>query len=418
MFAPESQSNIVRRILALRPAEEVSPFPSLAPPPMLAGAQPRPTAAATLTELDDLRKAINADIRAAARGSGELAGVKTSDLFALQRSIDAAIDASDTLPANAKKLYGDAVKTYRESYAPRFREGETARILKPAMFGENRIDPAQIVQQFTKDIDAAQQFLTTFQGDARAFESLRNGILGQFRLAAVDPATGMVDPAKAAGFMQSRAEVLSVLENGGLGLRQTLERFEQEAAQGSEALAKLNTIGGPFRDKTPAQVLDYILGSGERMAGVGDIDLGLHHARHRHSADLPGRDRLDGDHERLAASRQAAGQHRLVLELLGGVAGRTRRREHHAGDGEDAPAVDGAGGVVLRQDRRVRLGAVGRPGSRAVGTLPEDDVGGVLGAVPRTGTDLPADRSLLNASWPALFAHATPILSWEKSPSW
>ncbi len=265
MFAPESQSNIVRRILALRPAEEVSPFPSLAPPPMLAGAQPRPTAAATLTELDDLRKAINADIRAAARGSGELAGVKTSDLFALQRSIDAAIDASDTLPANAKKLYGDAVKTYRESYAPRFREGETARILKPAMYGENRVDPAQIVQQFTKDIDAAQQFLTTFQGDARAFESLRNGILGQFRLAAVDPATGMVDPAKAAGFMQSRAEVLSVLENGGLGLRQTLERFEQEAAQGSEALAKLNTIGGPFRDKTPAQVLDYILGSGERM---------------------------------------------------------------------------------------------------------------------------------------------------------
>jgi hypothetical protein len=116
-----------------------------------------------------------------------------------------------------------------------------------------------------KDIDAAKQFLTTFQGDARAFESLRNGILGQFRQAAVDPATGMVDPTKAAGFLQSRAEVLSVLENGGLGLRQTLERFEQEAAQGSEALTKLNAIGGPFRDKTPAQVLDYILGSGERM---------------------------------------------------------------------------------------------------------------------------------------------------------
>jgi len=265
MFAPESQSNIVRRILALRPAEEVSPFPSLAPPPMLAGAQPRPTAAATLTELDDLRKAINADIRAAARGSGELAGVKTSDLFALQRSIDAAIDASDTLPQQAKDLYTEAVGKYRDLYVPRFREGETARILKPAMYGENRVDPAQIVQQFTKDIDAAQQFLTTFQGDARAFESLRNGILGQFKQAAVDPATGMVDPAKAAGFMQSRDEVLSVLENGGLGLRQTLERFEQEAAQGSEALAKLNTIGGPFRDKTPAQVLDYILGSGERM---------------------------------------------------------------------------------------------------------------------------------------------------------
>jgi hypothetical protein len=267
-FDPATAPAIVRRILALRPAAQ-EPVGQAAPPFRATyvdrPAPVQPPASATLAELDDLRKAINSDITAAARGSSTLAGVETRNLLGLQRTIDAAIDASDTLPQQAKDLYGEAVATYRTLYAPRFREGETARILKPAMFGENRIDPAQIVQQFTKDIDAAQQFLTTFQGDARAFESLRNGILGQFRLAAVDPATGMVDPAKAAGFMQSRAEVLSVLENGGLGLRQTLERFEQEAAQGSEALAKLNTIGGPFRDKTPAQVLDYILGSGERM---------------------------------------------------------------------------------------------------------------------------------------------------------
>lgn len=265
-FAPESQSNIVRRILALRdPIEET---PTILGPdgrPLVPSAPPQITASATLPELDDLRKAINADIRAAARGSGELSGVKTSDLFALQRTIDAAIDVSDTLPTQAKDLYKTAVAKYRDLYAPRFREGETARILKPGMFGEMRIEPSQVVQQFTKDTDAAKQFVTTFAGDPQAFESLRNGILGQFRLAAVDAQTGLVDPGKAANFLQKNAEQFAVLDNAGLGVRRALQQFEQDAVQGNDALTRLTAIGGGFKDKTPDQLLNYILSSGDRM---------------------------------------------------------------------------------------------------------------------------------------------------------
>ncbi|MCA3160492.1 MAG: hypothetical protein ING31_13080 [Burkholderiales bacterium] len=265
-FDPATAPAIVRRILALRdPIEET---PTILGPdgrPLTPSAPPQITASATLSELDDLRKAINSDITAASRGSSTLAGVETRNLLGLQRTIDAAIDASDTLPTQAKDLYRDAVSKYRDLYAPRFREGETARILKPGMFGENRVEPAQIVQQFTKDTDAANQFVTTFAGDPQAYNSLRNGILGQFRLAAVDPQTQMIDPGKAAAFLQNKAEVLAVLDNNGMGIRNTLQQFEQEAAQGAEALTKLNAIGGPFKDKTPGQLLDYILSSGERM---------------------------------------------------------------------------------------------------------------------------------------------------------
>ena len=268
-FAPDTVSSIVGRIRALQ-ASQVAPEtgPQLLDQfgrPIPRPAPPLQPTTATLVELDDLRKAINADIMAAGRGASTLAGVKTSDLLGLQRTIDSAIAASDTLPQQAKDLYGDALRTYRELYAPRFREGETGKILKPGMFGEMRIEPSQVVQQFTKDTDAAKQFVTTFAGDPQAFESLRNGILGQFRLAAVDAQTGLVDPGKAANFLQKNAEQFAVLDNAGLGIRRSLQQFEQEAIQGNEALTRLTTIGGGFRNKTPDQLLSYILDSGDRM---------------------------------------------------------------------------------------------------------------------------------------------------------
>lgn len=268
-FAPDTAPAIVRRIRALQPAQAA---PETGPQlldqfgqPIPRPAAPPESTTATLADLDDLRKAINADVVAAGRGAGSLAGVETRNLLALQRTIDSAIDNSDTLPQQAKDLYRDALRTYRESYAPRFREGETGKILKPGMFGEMRIEPSQVVQQFTKDTDAAKQFVTTFAGDAQAFQSLRNGILGQFRLAAVDAQTGLVNPGKAAKFLQDNAEQFAVLDNAGLGIRRSMQQFEQEAIQGNEALSRLTAIGGPFKDKTPSQILDYILSSGDRM---------------------------------------------------------------------------------------------------------------------------------------------------------
>lgn len=270
-FDPATAPAIVRRIMALSPRVIVEP-PKPVGKGLVSGRimqAPEPVVveppSATLPTVDDLRKAINSDIADARRGVGSLAGVETANLMKLHNALDDAIDAAPELSDAAKGAYRNATQTYRDLYAPRFREGETAKILKPGMFGEQRIEPAQVVTQFTKDRDAANQFVTTFAGDTQAFDSLRNGILGQFRLAAVDSQTGLVDPVKAANFLQKNAEQFAVLDKSGMGIRNALEKFEQEAIQGHDALSKLTALGGGFKDKTPTEVLNYILSSGDRM---------------------------------------------------------------------------------------------------------------------------------------------------------
>lgn len=261
-FDPATAPAIVRRILSFQPTV----------PPTLRGrakraaeeaaAQPATT---TLAVLDDLRKAVNSDIADARRGVGNLAGIETANLMQLHSTIDRVIKDAPALPDAAKTAYSKAIENYRSLYAPRFREGETARLLKPGAYGEQRIEPAQVVQQFTKDIDAAKQFITTFNNDPQAYAALRNGILGQFRQAAIDPRTLTIDPGKAAAFLQGRAEVLAVLDNAGLGVRGELERFAQQADQTAKVFDSLKVAGSPFQGKTAAGILQEITADPVKM---------------------------------------------------------------------------------------------------------------------------------------------------------
>jgi hypothetical protein len=270
-FDPDTAPAIVRRIMALSPRVVVEPPKAVGKGLVSRRMMQTPEQvvveppSATLPKVDDLRKAINSDIADARRGVGNLAGVETANLMKLHNALDDAIKAAPELSDAAKTSYSNATKTYRELYAPRFRESETAKILKPGMFGEQRIEPAQVVAQFTKDRDAANQFVTTFAGDPQAFDSLRNGILGQFKLAAMDAQTGLVDPAKAASFLQENAEQFAVLDKSGMGIKRALETLEQEAVQGHDALSKLTALGAGFKNKTPEQILNHILDSGDRM---------------------------------------------------------------------------------------------------------------------------------------------------------
>lgn len=264
VFDEKTAPPIVRTLNQLipRPRAEV-PAGSIIVPGQAMPEAPRVTA--TLDVLDDMRKAVNATMTQASRGSDQLAGIKVSNLMDLHRAIDDAVQSSPALSNEAKTAYSDALKNYREIYAPRFREGETARILKPAMFGETRIMPAQVVDQYVKDRDAALQFVRTFANDAQGFDLMRNALLGKFREAAIDPVTLTIDPRKAASFLDSKREVLAVFEDAGMGVRGAMEAFGREADQASQVLTRLRDIGKGFEGKTPAQMLDYITSSGDRM---------------------------------------------------------------------------------------------------------------------------------------------------------
>jgi hypothetical protein len=268
-FDPATAPAIVRRIMALRPTAEAPVGQAAAPFRATFVQRPaaaQPPTAATLAELDDLRKAINSDITAAARGSSTLAGVETRNLLGLQRAIDGAIDTSDTLPQQAKDLYIEAVGKYRDLYAPRFREGQTGRILKPAMFGEMRIEPSQVVQRYLKDEGAAGQFVRTFAGDPQAYAAMRDGIVDRFREAAVRDFR--VDPARAQEFLRANQAVLNIFERNGLNVRPALERMEAEALETATALDGLKTLGRGFADKSPEEMLRFITSDGARMTAA------------------------------------------------------------------------------------------------------------------------------------------------------
>lgn len=264
-FDPNTAPAIVRILNRLIPRPQNIPSGQLGAVSVPGTLPPPATVSTTLGVIDDMRKAINATIAEAKRGSSQLSNVEVRNLFQIHNALDDAVRNSPNLSNEAKAAYDDAISTFRDQYVPRFREGETARILKPGMFGENRIEPAQIVQRYIADVDAAKQFVSTFANDPQAYNSLRNGILGQFRLAAVDPVTQMVDPGKAAGFLQKNAEVLAIFEDAGMGVRRAMEGFEREAAQANQVLTRLQEIGGPFKGRTPDKMLEYITESGDRM---------------------------------------------------------------------------------------------------------------------------------------------------------
>lgn len=257
-FAPDTAPPIVRRIVALRNAPDEGPR-ILGPDgkPL-----PRPTRA-TLAELDDLRKAINGTIADARRGSTALSGVEVNQLQGLHASVDRMVRESPAFSAETKQLYDKALSNYRDIYAPRFREGETARILKPAMFGEMRVDPSQVVGSYLKDQDAADQFIRTFAGDATAFSAMRDGLVALARKEAMS--NFQFDPKKLQGWLQTNAPVLRRFEDAGMNVRGALQQVEQEALQAKAALDNLATFRGPFQGKTADQMLTYITADPARM---------------------------------------------------------------------------------------------------------------------------------------------------------
>jgi hypothetical protein len=263
-FAPETAPPIVRRILALRQVEKPQPVGrgEITKRMVAQPGAPAPTTA-TLEELDDLRKAINGTIAEARRGSTALSGVEVNQLQGLHASVDRMVRESPAFSAETKQLYDKALSNYRDIYAPRFREGETARILKPAMFGEMRVDPSQVVGSYLKDQDAADQFIRTFAGDATAFSAMRDGLAALARKEAMS--NFQFDPKKLQGWLQTNAPVLRRFEDAGMNVRGALAQVENEALQAKAALDNLATFRGPFQGKTADQMLTYITADPARM---------------------------------------------------------------------------------------------------------------------------------------------------------
>jgi hypothetical protein len=253
-FATETAPDTVRKLRSFVPKVPETEAMSIgkagfktAKPPT----PPRATPEATLLQLDDVRKAINADIAAASTSNAPMAATTLKNLRDLHRAIDDAVKASDTLSDDAKGLYQNALNTYRTEYAPRFKEGINANLFKQTSLKETKIKPEDVVSKYfqPKGESEAKDFLRLFGKNADAMKIARTGIEDLYRREVTD-AAGRVTTDSHASFMKKYAEPLKILDDAGMNITQRVGVVAKDAARLAkiEELAKAsgNKLGPPL----------------------------------------------------------------------------------------------------------------------------------------------------------------------------
>lgn len=269
-FAPGTgPTNILQKLLKIKPTGTAKMGPS----GMFLQEKPQ----TTLRQLDDIRKAINADIAAAKTSAMPSSDMTLRNLYKLHDAIDEAVMSSKTLPPAAKESYSEALGLYRDIYAPRFKTGVNAQLFKQTSLNEPKIEPDKVIKTFFKPQGEreATQFVDMFGKNLDAMKVARSGIEDLYRQKVVDATTGMVNPAKHAQFMKEYGRPLGILDDAGMNVTtrldvvgkdaQRLARVEQMAKEsgnklapplpaGSNAMAVEKRIGDLTKNLTPQQL--------------------------------------------------------------------------------------------------------------------------------------------------------------------
>lgn len=241
-FATETAPDTVRKLRGFMPSVPEAEAVSIGKAGFKAAKAPTPppaTPEATLLQLDDVRKAINADIAAASTSNAPMAATTLRNLKQLHAAIDDAVKSSTTLPDEAKTLYKGALDTYRTQYAPRFKEGINANLFKQTTLQETKIKPEDVVSKYfqPKGESEAKDFLRLFDKNPDAMKIARTGIEDLYRREVTD-AAGRVTPESHAAFMKKYAEPLKILDGAGMNITQRVAVVAKDAAR----LAKIEEL--------------------------------------------------------------------------------------------------------------------------------------------------------------------------------
>ena len=255
-FAPETAPNTVRKLLALKPrGEPAAPLGKgkVSSKITKPASEPAGSAEATLEQLDDIRKAINADIQAAKTSMSPSSDMTLRNLYKLHASIDDAIGKSTNLSDEAKTLYAKAIENYRTEYVPRFKTGMNANLFKQTSLNEPKLMADDVVGKYfqPRGEREAEQFLTMFGKNPEALKVTKAGIEDLYRQKVVDAATGRVNMTKHAAFMKDYARPIALLDDAGMGLRKGFDAIGADAARLARIQELIDKTGNKLRPPLP-----------------------------------------------------------------------------------------------------------------------------------------------------------------------
>jgi hypothetical protein len=267
-FATETAPDTVRKLRGFVPSMPESEAVSIGKAGFKAAKTPTAlptTPEATLQQLDDVRKAINADIAAASTSNAPMAATTLRNLKQLHAAIDDAVKSSTSLPDEAKTLYKGALDAYRTQYAPRFKEGINANLFKQTSLQETKIKPEDVVSKYfqPKGESEAKDFLRLFDKNPDAMKIARTGIEDLYRREVADTA-GRVTPEAHAAFMKKYAEPLKILDDAGMNITERVGVVAKDAARLAKidelAKASGNKLGAPLPAGTNALAVEKRIG--------------------------------------------------------------------------------------------------------------------------------------------------------------
>ena len=254
-FATETAPDTVRKLLNLvPPTPPAKPVGSgLITSKLKTPAPPAAAPGANLQQLDDIRKAINADIAAASTSNAPMAATTLRNLKQLHTAIDDAVESSTTLTDEAKTLYKGALDTYRTQYAPRFKEGINANLFKQTNLQETKIKPEDVVSKYfqPKGESEAKDFLRLFDKNPDAMKIARTGIEDLYRREITDTA-GRVTPEAHAAFLKKYAEPLKILDGAGMNITERIGVVAKDAARLAKIEELVKASGNKLRPALPA----------------------------------------------------------------------------------------------------------------------------------------------------------------------
>jgi hypothetical protein len=162
------------------------------------------------SELKAMREAVNQDIAREAGSATPNARQRLRGLLEIRGEIDR---AAQTTPEAVKKPYNEAVKWYRDVYAPKFLRGVNLKQSMKDITGEMKIPDEKLASQYFKPMGTTPmaRFLDLYGDNPQAMKAMESHILDTYRRYTVKD--GVIDPLKHEAFMRNYGPSLKKLPN-------------------------------------------------------------------------------------------------------------------------------------------------------------------------------------------------------------